>query len=420
MATRVLAMIMAGGRGTRLFPLTKLRTKPAVPFGGKYRIIDFVLSNFVNSGIRSIYVLTQFKAQALLQHLRDGWNFGTLLKENFVIPVPAQMNIGDHWYLGTADAIYQNMDLVARSRPDLVAVFGADHIYKMDIRQMMRFHHSVNAAGTVAALPVPVAEAASFGTIEVDDQWRITGFYEKTSNPPEIPGRPGWSLASMGNYLFNTDVLSNALRTDASEIGTRHDFGNDILPKLIQAQPVYAYNFHTNRVPGEIARNFGYWRDVGTIEAYYDANMDLRSVEPELNLYNPEWPIRTAAYNEGPIKCTFNDDGMRGSLIDSIACSGCILAGGEVVGSVLGRKVYVDGGAHVSESILMENSRIGAGARLHRVIVDRNGVVPAGEQIGFDPEKDSEKYHVTETGITVVTGHSTRIPIASVEVWPSD
>jgi glucose-1-phosphate adenylyltransferase len=301
-----------------------------------------------------------------------------------------------------------------------VAVFGADHIYKMDIRQMMRFHHSVNAAGTVAALPVPVAEAASFGTIEVDDQWRITGFYEKTSNPPEIPGRPGWSLASMGNYLFNTDVLSNALRTDASEIGTRHDFGNDILPKLIQAQPVYAYNFHTNRVPGEIARNFGYWRDVGTIEAYYDANMDLRSVEPELNLYNPEWPIRTAAYNEGPIKCTFNDDGMRGSLIDSIACSGCILAGGEVVGSVLGRKVYVDGGAHVSESILMENSRIGAGARLHRVIVDRNGVVPAGEQIGFDPKKDSEKYHVTETGITVVTGHSTRIPIASVEVWPSD
>ena len=411
---KVLGMIMAGGRGRRLRPLTRLRSKPAVPFAGKYRIIDFVLSNFVNSGVYSVYVLTQFRAQALLQHLRDGWNFGGVLKEQFVIPVPAQMNIGDRWYLGTADAIYQNLNLIQRSQPDLVVVFGADHIYKMDLRQMIRFHADVGALGTVAALPVPAAEASEFGTIEVDSDWRITGFYEKTALPPEIPGRPGWALASMGNYIFNTGILCDALEANASDYGTQHDFGTDILPKLVQSGRIFAYDFHSNRISGEVDRSAGYWRDVGTIEAYYEANMDLRAVEPRLNLYNSEWPIRTAAYNEGPVKCTFKEGGRKGQLIDSIACSGSILAGGRVVDSVLGQRVCVEDGAEVTESILMEGSRIGAGARLHRVIVDRNAVIGAGTEIGFNPEQDRERYHVTENGIVVVEGSPTVIPLTNV------
>jgi glucose-1-phosphate adenylyltransferase len=224
------------------------------------------------------------------------------------------MNIGDRWYLGTADAIFQNLNLIENSQPDLVAVFGADHIYKMDIRQMIRFHTERDASGTVAALPMPSAAASDFGTIEVDENWRIVGFYEKIPKPPEIPGRPGWTLASMGNYLFSTRLLCDALHLDSSDIETKHDFGRDILPKLIRTADIFAYDFLSNRVPGEQERNVGYWRDVGTIDAYYDANMDLRSVEPRLNLYNPEWPIRTAAYNEGPVKCTFNEVLDRGGL----------------------------------------------------------------------------------------------------------
>jgi glucose-1-phosphate adenylyltransferase len=417
MDVRILGMVMAGGRGSRLRPLTNLRSKPAVPFAGKYRIIDFVLSNFVNSGIHSIYVLTQFRAQALLQHLRDGWMFGDLLKQQFIIPVPAQMNIGDHWYLGTADAIYQNLNLIERSQPDLVAVFGADHIYTMDMRQMVRFHADVGAVTTVAALPIQVADAVQFGTIEIDSNWRITGFHEKTPDPPEIPGRPGWALASMGNYLFEWQTLCDVLREDASDESARHDFGNDILPKLVTRQPVYAYDFRTNRVPGESDLNAGYWRDVGTIDAYFEANMDIRSVEPHLNLYNKEWPIRTAAYNEGPVKCTFNQAGRRGVLIDSVACSGSILAGGEVVNSVLGRRVFVDSGAEVRDSILLENSHIGANAKLRKVIVDRNAPIPDGARIGFDPEEDRKRgYYVSEDGVVVVAGPPTLIPLTSVVI----
>ena len=416
MELRILGMVMAGGRGSRLRPLTNLRSKPAVPFAGKYRIIDFVLSNFVNSGIHSIYVLTQFRAQALLQHLRDGWSFGDLQKQRFIIPVPAQMNIGDHWYLGTADAIFQNLNLIERSQPDLVAIFGADHVYTMDLRQMIRFHRERSAATTVSALPIPASESRQFGTIEVDDDWRITGFREKTPDAPEIPHRPGWCLASMGNYLFSTDVLCDVLRKNASDEGTRHDFGHDILPKLIQEQPVYAYDFQSNQVPGESEWNAGYWRDVGTIDAYFEANMEVRSIEPRLNLYNQEWPIRTSAYPEGPVKCTFNEHGKRGVLLDSTAASGSIIAGGEVVDSVLGRRVFVDARAEVAESILLENCRVGAGARLRRVIVDRNAIVPPAAEIGYDRKKDSARYTVTESGVVVVPGPPTVIPLTGVEI----
>jgi glucose-1-phosphate adenylyltransferase len=295
-------------------------------------------------------------------------------------------------------------------------VFGADHIYTMDMRQMVRFHLDAAAAATVAALPIPLEDAVEFGTLEVDRDWRITGFYEKTANPPEIPGRPGWALASMGNYLFQTEVLRDVLLENASQEGTRKDFGHDILPKLVKVQRVFAYDFNTNIVPGESELNTGYWRDVGTVDAYFEANMDVRSVEPRLNLYNREWPVRTAAYNEGPVKCTFNQDGRRGVLIDSTACSGTILAGGEVVDSVLARRVFVDSGAQVNESILLENCHIGAGAAIRRAIVDRNAVIAPGAEIGFDLEKDRKRYHVTENGVVVVVGPPTVIPLAMVAI----
>ena len=300
MQAHILAMVLAGGKGSRLYPLTKERSKPAVPFGGKYRIVDFVLSNLINSGIYSIYVLTQFKAQSLLQHLRDGWQFANLLKDQFIIPVPAQMRQGERWYEGTSDAIYQNIHLVELASPDLVAVFGADHIYRMDITQMVAYHDEKGAKGTVAALPIRVAEAARFGTIELDEDWRIIGFHEKTSEPPEIPGRPGWALASMGNYLFDTQVLLDELRRDAAKTDSGHDFGGDMLPEMIGEFPIYAYDFLSNVVPGEAPENRGYWRDVGTIEAYYEATMDLRSEKPPLNLYNHRWPLRTSEYPVAP------------------------------------------------------------------------------------------------------------------------
>jgi len=391
METRFLGIVLAGGRGTRLFPLTKDRSKPSVPFGGKYRIIDFVLSNLVNSGARSIYVLTQFKAQDLLQHLRAAWQFSEMLSDEFIIPVPAQMNKGPKWFQGTADAVYQNLHLVEQANPELVAVFGADHIYKMDVREMVNYHCQRRAKGTVSALPVRIEDAAELGTMEVDEDWRIRRFYEKVPNPPQIPNRPGWTLASMGNYIFAGQVLMDWLRRDAHDPGSDHDFGRNILPAIIKEHPIYAYDFTTNQVPGESPENRGYWRDVGTIESYYEANMDLRSASPALNLYNRSWPIRTAHLDEGPVKCTFNEQGRRGHMIDSIVCEGSILAGGEVVSSVLGRRVFVDGGAHVADSILHDRCRIGAGAQVRRAILDKNVELAPGTQIGFDLEADRRR-----------------------------
>jgi glucose-1-phosphate adenylyltransferase len=416
MKLRVLGIVLAGGKGSRLYPLTKERAKPAVPFGGKYRIIDFVLSNLINSGIYSIYVLTQFKSQSLLQHLSDGWQFTNLLKNQFIIPVPAQMRKGETWYEGTSDAIFQNINLIEQSNPHLVAVFGADHVYRMDVSQMIEFHEEKRAAGTVAAIPVPGEEAAQFGVMEIAPDWKIIGFHEKVARPPEIPGRPGWCLASMGNYVFHARVLVRELYDDAARPDSQHDFGRNILPDMIHRYPVYAYNFETNEIPGEPPQSRGYWRDVGTIEAYYEANMDLRSVSPALNLFNRQWPLRTANYPEPPAKFTFDEEGRRGQALDSIVCEGCILSGGAVRNSVLGRRVFVHSYSLVEDSILMDNCDIGRHAKVRRAILDKNVKVPAGAEIGYDPEHDGRHYHVTESGIVVVSGQRTPVEIASVAV----
>lgn len=412
----VLAIVLAGGKGTRLSPLTKERSKPAVPFGGKYRIVDFVLSSLVNSGIYSIYVLTQFKSQSLLQHLRNAWQFSDLLKDQFIIPVPAQMRKGEAWYEGTSDAIFQNIHLIGLSNPELVVVFGADHVYRMDVSHMLSYHREKGAMGTVAALPIPVSQAEHFGTMEIDREWRIVDFHEKVSQPPEIPGRPGWALASMGNYVFETGTLVAELRRDAARPDSDHDFGRNMLPEMVKELPIYAYDFGRNVVPGDLPENRGYWRDVGTIEAYYQANMDLRDVKPTLNLYNYRWPLRTAEYPEGPVKFTFNEEGRRGEALNSIVCEGCIIAGGQVFDSVLGRRVFVDNGAEILESIVMDSVHIGAGAKIRRAIVDKNARIPAGARIGYDVDQDRERYHVTDSGIVVVEGHRSAIELAAVSV----
>jgi len=416
MRLRVLGMIMAGGKGTRLYPLTRERAKPAVPFGGKYRIVDFVLSNFVNSGVYSIYVLVQFKSQSLLQHLSDGWQFTNLLKSQFIIPVPAQMRAGESWYQGTADAIFQNANLIEQAEPHIVAIFGADHVYRMDISQMISCHHEKQAAVTVAALPVRRELAREFGVLEVDTDWRVTAFHEKPADPIPIPGRPDWSLISMGNYLFSRRILLSELYADAEREDSEHDFGRNILPGMLDRYAVYAYDFQQNEIPGEPAENRGYWRDVGTIEAYWEADMDLRAIKPSLNLYNRQWPLRTATYNDPPAKYAFDENGRRGESLNSIVAEGCIISGGAVKRSVLGRNVFVHSHSEITDSILMDNCDIGRNARIRRAILDKNVRIPAGTVIGEDPEEDRRRYFVSETGIVVVSGVRTRVEISSVGI----
>jgi glucose-1-phosphate adenylyltransferase len=418
MRLRVLGIILAGGRGSRLYPLTKERAKPAVPFGGKYRIIDFVLSNFINSGIYSIYVLTQFRSQSLLQHLSEGWQSGGILKNQFIIPVPAQMRSPDEtWYQGTADAIYQNINLVEQADPHVVAIFGADHIYRMNIAHMIEAHENNQAACTVAAIPVHKRHAHEFGVIEADENNRIIGFHEKNPESPSIPGVPDHVYASMGNYLFSTRALLSALHADALDPDSTHDFGRDILPKLVaEKQPIYAYDFQTNKIPGEPPDAQSYWRDVGTIEAYWEANMDLRAVNPVLNLYNRQWPLRTGSYPDPPAKFTFDEELRRGEAIDSIVSSGCILSGGRVRNSVLGRGVRVHAGALVEDSVILDNCDIGRRAKIRRAILDKNVRVPADATIGYNEEKDRKLYCVTETGIVVVEGNRSAVDISTIVV----
>jgi glucose-1-phosphate adenylyltransferase len=415
MRLRVLGIVLAGGKGTRLFPLTKERAKPAVPFGGKYRIIDFVLSNFINSGIYSLYVLTQFKSQSLLQHLSEGWQFGGLLKTQFVIPVPAQMrSAGETWYQGTADAIYQNINLVEQADPHVVAIFGGDHIYRMNITSMIEYHEQKDAAVTVAAIPVEKKYATEFGVIETAPDGRVIAFHEKTPDAPTIPGDPERVYASMGNYIFSTRTLLRELHDDAMNEGSSHDFGRDILPKLAGNAEIFAYDFQTNRIPGEAVDGASYWRDVGTIDAYYDANMDLRSVAPALNLYNRNWPLRTASYPEPPAKFTFDEQNRRGEAIDSIVSGGCLLSGGAVRNSVLFRGVKVHAGAMVEDSLLLDNCDIGRRARVRRAILDKNVRVPADACIGYDLEHDLRYHHVTDSGIVVVEGNRSSVDVATL------
>ena len=411
---KVLGIVLAGGKGTRLYPLTRERAKPAVPFGGKYRIIDFVLSNFVNSGIHSIYVLTQFLSQSLLQHLSEGWQFGGLLKSHFIINVPAQMRSeNESWYRGTADAIYQNINLVEQSDPHLVAIFGADHIYRMNVAAMIDFHRAKRAEVTVAAIPVERVHAREFGVIEVNDGGRIMAFHEKNPNAPTMPGDPHRVYASMGNYVFSTPTLLELLKADAKMPGSRHDFGIDILPRLAGQAPMYAYNFESNRIPGEVEDSVPYWRDVGTIEAYYEANMDLNHVKPELNLYNRDWPMRSISYPDPPVKFVFDEDGRRGEALDSIVSGGCILAGGMVRKSVLGRGVRVHTGAEVEGCVIMDNCDIGRRAKLRRAILDKNIRIPEDATVGYDLEADRARgWHVTDTGIVVIGRGYSSVPMA--------
>jgi glucose-1-phosphate adenylyltransferase len=408
--------VLAGGKGTRLYPLTRERAKPAVPFGGKYRIIDFVLSNFVNSGIYSIYVLTQFRSQSLLQHLSEGWQFGGMLKSNFITNVPAQMRSeSESWYQGTADAIYQNINLVEQSDPHFVAIFGGDHIYRMNIGSMIDFHLSKGAEVSVAAIPVARHQAIEFGVIEANDEGRIMGFHEKKANAPTMPGDSSRVYASMGNYIFSTKTLLDLLTTDAKNPDSRHDFGMDILPKLAGKDTIYAYNFEMNRIPGEAGDSIPYWRDVGTIDAFYEANMDLNHVKPDLNLYNREWPVRSTSYPDPPAKFVFDEDGRRGEALDSIVSGGCILSGGLVRKSVLGRSVRVNTGAMVEGCVIMDNCDIGRRAKLKRAILDKNVRIPADTEVGYDFDADRARgWHVTESGIVVIGREYSPVPMAAM------
>jgi glucose-1-phosphate adenylyltransferase len=417
MNRRVLAMVLAGGKGTRLYPLTKERAKPAVPFGGKYRIVDFVISNLVNSGVYSTYVLTQFKSQSLLQHLRDTWQFGGLLPHQFIIPVPAQMRSPDEtWYQGTADAIYQNIDLIRQAEPDLVLVFGSDHVYRMNIREMIEFHNEKKADVTVACVPMAKELASEFGVMELAADGRVIGFHEKRSDAPTIPGDPNQVMASMGNYVFTSEILERELYADASHEESRHDFGQDILPSMISRANVYAYDFRNNHIPGDPPTVFPYWRDVGTIDSFYEANMDLRAVTPALNLYNRQWPLGPTREMYPPAKFVFDQDQRRGHAIDSIVSSGCILSGGFVRNSVLGPAVIVHSGALVEDSVIFDSCDIGRGAKIRRAILDKNVRVPDGASIGYDLDADRRNHHVSDSGIVVVAGERSPVEVTVLQL----
>ncbi len=417
MQVRVVAFVLAGGKGTRLYPLTKERAKPAVPFGGRYRIVDFVLSNLINSGIYSIYVLIQFKSQSLLQHLRDGWEASSLLKEHFIIPVPAQMRTaGEDWYRGTADAIYQNVNLIEQADPHCVAIFGADHIYRMNIREMLEYHMHKRAQATVAAIPVFRSLSSEFGVVETAQDGSIVGFHEKNPDAPCMPGDPERVFASMGNYIFSANLLLRELYADAQNPSSSHDFGKDILPSLVGRAALFAYDFQTNRIPGDPPTQEAYWRDVGTLDSYYDASMDLRAISPALNLYNRQWPLRTAGYSDAPAKFIFDEQGRRGQAIDSVVAGGTILSGGMVRGSVIGRHVRVHSGAVVEDSVIFDNCDIGRRARVRRAILDKNVRIPEDTEIGFDLERDRQRYHVTDSGIVVIEGTRSPVEVATLLV----
>jgi len=402
---RVLAMIMAGGKGTRLEPLTRDRAKPSVPFGGKYRIVDFVLSNFINSGIYSIYVLTQFKSQSLTEHLHAVWNFSNILNQDqFITAVPAQMRVDDRWYEGTADAIHQNINLINDFHPNYVAVFGGDHIYKMDISQMVDYHESKEADATIATITVPIAEATQFGVIEVNRDWRIVGFQEKPKNPKPLPNDPSRALVSMGNYIFSRKVLLQELERDHNDPNSQRDFGKNILPTMLQYRDLYAYDFGRNHIPGmEDGEQNDYWRDVGTLDAYFESTMDLRSIKPAFNLYNKHWPIRCQESHRPPVKFVHDTDGRRGHAISSIICDGGIVSGAKVTNSVLGFDVVVHSYAEVDQSILLEDVHIGRGAKVKNAIIDKHVRIEPGDTIGYDIEKDRARgFTITENGVVVI------------------
>ena len=395
---KVLAFILAGGKGERLYPLTRDRTKPAVPFGAIYRIIDFTLSNCINSSLRKIYLLSQYKSLSLSRHIQLGWNILSSSLGDFVTVVPAQQRVNEHWYKGTADAIYQNIYLLQKELPDLILILSGDHIYKMDYRKLLAFHLEKDADVTVASVEMDKGLSKEFGVIAIDSDDRITGFQEKPDFPQTLHNKPDKILASMGVYVFNTKLMVRKLVEDAKQ-RTRHDFGQDIIPAMVDDSRVFAYNFVDGK--GEAQ----YWRDVGTIEAYFESNMDLVSVSPLLNLYDPEWPIHTYHAPFPPAKTVFdesNGKGRRGNALASLISGGCIISGGEVKRSLVSPDVIIDSFAQVDDAILFEGVRIREGARIRRTIIDKDSEIPPGMEIGYDLKEDAKKFTVTESGIVVV------------------
>ncbi len=399
-----LVMILAGGEGKRLFPLTQDRAKPAVPFGGRYRIIDFVINNFINSGFFKIKILTQYKSDSLYRHITRGWMLSPFLNQ-YVDLAPAQMRTGGSWYKGTADAIYQNTFHINNENPDYVCVFGGDHVYKMNVTQMLDFHKSKCSDLTISAIPIPIEEAHEFGIIEVDENWRLTGFVEKPkTRPKSIPDNPNMCLASMGNYIFNKNVLVDAVERDALIEESSHDFGKNVIPMLLkEGKRIFIYNFAENHFPGMTKKEKGYWRDVGCIDAYWQANMDLLEYEPELNLYSKDWPLRTFNYNYPPAKFIWQENDRVGMATNSMVSEGCIVSGGMLSHCVLSPEVRINSYAQVTDSILMENVNVGRYSEIRKAIIDKNVEIPPYTKIGVNKEEDLARgFYVSEGGVTVV------------------
>jgi glucose-1-phosphate adenylyltransferase len=392
---KVLAFILAGGKGERLFPLTAFRSKPAVPFGGRYRIVDFVLSNFVNSHIYSIYLLVQYRSQSLIEHVRMHWNLSSVVKDHFVTVVPPQMRMGPEWFQGTADAVFQNVGLIQQHNPKLVIIFGADHIYRMDIRQMIDFHVEKEAFVTVAARPVPIEQASSFGVIVTDDEKRIVGFQEKPRKPIPMTDDPKRAYVSMGNYIFNKDILLEAL--GKAQRKKQHDFGAHVIPDLVETRKVFAYDFATNSIPGTMPyEEKGYWRDVGTISAIFDAHMDMLGSAPLFELHNNLWPIHPSGY-EGPATKI-----MRGDIRNSLIAEGCTIHKARIRNSIIRSGVTVEDDVSIEECLIMDHVILKKGCKLKKVIVDKLNVIDEGVEIGFDPNKDRFRCHIDSSGIAIV------------------
>ncbi len=397
------AMVLAGGRGSRLHQLTDWRAKPAVPFGGKFRIIDFVLSNCVNSGIRRIGVATQYKSHSLIQHIQRGWSFLNGQFGEFVDLLPAQQRISeDHWYKGTADAVFQNLDILRESNPDFVLILAGDHVYKMDYGKLLAFHVENKADMSVACLEVPIADATAFGVMGVNEQARVVEFAEKPATPASIPGKPDKALASMGIYVFNKDFLYEQLVRDADDPNSSHDFGKDLIPQMIKKYRVFAQSFEHSCVGRDDGRE-PYWRDVGTIDSYWEANMELTKVIPDLNMYDQEWPIWTNQEQLPPAKFVFDDDDRRGMAVDSLVSGGCIVSGSTVRRSLLFSDVRVNSHCVIEDSVLLPNVDVCRDVVLKRVIVDKNCKIPDGLQVGLNPEADRKRFHVSPNGVTLIT-----------------